>query len=136
MEGQPMSVELITSLTRIADALERIADQRDSMMAEVKDIEAEDKQEKGLQVGEILDVACAVCKIDILLRSRVTNYVWGRSAAMTAIRERLGWSLPMIGRLFEMDHSTVHKALVRFRQREIWSTAEHEPLADINPLPH
>lgn len=128
----PIQADIIPVLERIAVALERLADQREYMLTEAKDAEAEDKEETGLTPGEILDVVSAVCKCDVLLKSRVMHYVWGRGAAMTALRDRLRWSQPMIARLFEMDHSSVSHGLVRFAARETWSTFDKQRWKEIN----
>ena len=104
----------LTALIRIAVALERIADQRDALMADTNTLEAEEQQ-LGLSPGEIIDVVSAVCVADILLKSRVAHYVWGRHAAMTAIRGRLNLSLPAIGRVFTRLHvSSERAATARF----------------------
>jgi chromosomal replication initiation ATPase DnaA len=124
--------ELTDALVRIAVALERIADQRDSVIVEADVLEA--SEIRYLTAGEIIDVVSAVVNVDILEKTRATPFVWGRYAAMTAMRERLRMTLPVIGRSLGHDHTSVLHGLVRFRDRSWWSTWDERRWTEINRL--
>lgn len=54
---------------------------------------------------------------DIMGYSRRPEIVMARHGAIWLIRDRLGWSLMRLGRFFNRDHSTIHRALRRVEQR-------------------
>jgi len=120
-------------LARIAVALERIADQRDRVLADAEEIDARDRWQAKLTAGEIVDVVSAICACDITSKSRVQPHVWGRWAAMVAIKERLHLSTPQIGKeLGGLDHSSVVYGLTHFQDRSRWSTWDLRRWNEIN----
>lgn len=54
---------------------------------------------------------------DLLGRGRVKVLVAARQAAMVRCREEFGWSMPVIGRQFGRDHTTVLHAIRQHQAR-------------------